>query len=96
MVFYKLSDFPRLRILVENWQIIREEALCLDQYSLNINRLNKDHEVVAKEIFKKIELNKKNGWNDGWNNKGEINKSWIQYTKGGIYTWNSYASRDGN
>ena len=54
MVFYKLSDFPRLRILVENWQIIREEALCLDQYSLNINRLNKDHEVVAKEIFKKI------------------------------------------
>lgn len=79
MSFYQLSNFPNLKILVENWQIIREEALSLDKYNLNINRVNKDHEVVAEEILKKIKLNKKNGWVDGWNNKNEINKSWIQY-----------------
>ena len=79
MSFYQLSNFPNLKILVENWQIIREEALSLGKYNLNINRVNKDHEVVAEEILKKIKLNKKNGWVNGWNNKNEINKSWIQY-----------------
>jgi len=79
MFFYELSDFPQLTELVENWKTIKEESSRLDSYNLNINRVNKDHEVVAEEILKKIKLNKKNGWVDGWNNKGEINKSWIQY-----------------
>ena len=79
MFFYQLSDFPQLTELVENWKIIKEEASRLDDYNLNINRVDKDHEVVAEEILEKIKLNKKNGWVDGWNNKGEINKNWIQY-----------------
>ena len=51
MFFYELSDFPQLTELVENWKTIKEESSRLSGYNLNINRVDKDHEVVAEETL---------------------------------------------
>ena len=77
--YYNINDFPKLKILSDNWQVIREEALAVPRNYININRVDKDHETVAKELMFKIHATKENGWVFGWSNKSKQNRQWIQY-----------------
>lgn len=79
MSYYKLNDFPKLKILLDGWEIIRSEALNVPKHYINVNRVNKEHKEVSEEILSKIKLTKKNGWVLGWNNRGLPNKKWTQY-----------------
>jgi beta-hydroxylase len=76
--FYSINEFPRLRELCDNWQIIKEEFLQINAPLMNVHRHAKKEEEVIKEIQSELEKGNAYGWVLGWGKQG-INDDWIAY-----------------
>lgn len=76
--FYQIEDFPALKALVENWQIVRDEFMGLDAPLLDINRVGKEHDEVYTKVMKYMEAGGTYGWLQGWGDNG-VNPDWLQY-----------------
>lgn len=76
--FYEIKDFPKLRYLAENWEVIRDEFINLDAPLLNINRVDKTHQEVLDELIMHMQQGGEYGWLKGWGQDGP-NSDWIQY-----------------
>ncbi|NEP12736.1 MAG: aspartyl/asparaginyl beta-hydroxylase domain-containing protein [Symploca sp. SIO2C1] len=76
--FYEIQDFPKLKALADNWEIIRDEFINLNAPLLHINRVNKSHTEVYDELVEHMEQGGEYGWLKGWGQDGP-NSDWIQY-----------------
>lgn len=73
--FFDLARFNVFSEITSNWQIIRDELLELKVPTLDINRANKSHE----EVYKEMKSGGRNGWLKGWNTDGQVNEKWLTY-----------------
>lgn len=76
--FYKLEDFPQLKCLAEHWTVIRDEYLELPDLVMDIDRVDKTHEEVMREIKNYLERGHPYGWVQGWGDNG-ANPDWVQF-----------------
>ncbi|MCE3228704.1 MAG: aspartyl/Asparaginyl beta-hydroxylase family protein [Bacteroidetes bacterium] len=76
--YYSIEDFPPLKDLVTNWNIIRNEFQALQAPVMNIDRTDKEHEAVLEEVQDYIGKGNEYGWTMGWGKSGP-NKDWVQY-----------------
>lgn len=76
--YYDIADFPDLQKLSENWKIIREEFNVLNAPIMKIDRFNKVHEEVVREVTEYIQKGNEYGWVLGAGTYGG-NYDWLQY-----------------
>lgn len=76
--FYAIEDFPELKEICLNWELIREELLQLDASVMNIHREGKKYAEVIENIMAEMKQGKEYGWIQGWGKNGG-NDEWIQF-----------------
>jgi beta-hydroxylase len=76
--FHDIADFPKLQWLTEHWQFIRDELALLNAPIMPINRVNKSHDDVFREVAHYVGQGNKYGWIFGWGRHG-ANKDWLQF-----------------
>ena len=77
--FYEIDEFPRLKALARNWQVLRQEFLNLNAPLMEINRAGKTHAEVYAEVVKYVQAGGRYGWLAGWDPDNRANPNWIQY-----------------
>lgn len=77
--FHANNEFPILKELCDNWQIIQQEFSRLDPPVMNVNRASSNY---YDEVIENVKLELQNGndygWIIGWG-KEKGNDSWLQY-----------------
>lgn len=77
--FYPLSQFPRIETVCKEWQTIQKEMLALNAPVLDIDRFNKTHQEVEKEIDDIYKKTGQYGWVQGGPPTSNGKESWQQY-----------------
>ncbi|TMO69883.1 aspartyl/asparaginyl beta-hydroxylase domain-containing protein [Pseudoalteromonas aurantia] len=75
--FYDPVDFPQLREIFDNWQIMAQELAELKVPVMEVNRIGKSHVEVYQDILSQVMSGKEYGWVKGWGENKE-NSDWLQ------------------
>ncbi len=77
--FYDIEDFPKLKKLADQWEVIRDEYLNLNAACMEIDRVGKTRQQILEEIQGSLKKGYPYGWIQGWTPHGAGNPNWLQY-----------------